>query len=114
MSKFEPGQRVSFLYFGEKRKGTILKKWPNTDTIWVVSMDKAISDQVCIGEANMKRLKPRAKPREFWIVIRNYDELNQIDPTWGRLFFSELNANEFKYKAIDKYTIYYVREVRKK
>lgn len=74
MSKFKIGDRVSFLYFGDKKKGTILGHWPvdlrDTGTgLFRVTLDGSADSQVCVAEKTMKKLKPKKKRREFWVIL---------------------------------------------
>lgn len=73
MSKFKIGERVSFLYFGDKKKGTILAHWPvdSKDTgtgLFRVTIDGSVDSQVCVAEKTMRKLKPKKPRREFWVV----------------------------------------------
>lgn len=74
MSKFKIGDRVSFLYFGDKKRGTILAHWPidevdDKNGLWRVTLDNSELSVVCVAEKNMRKLKPRKPRREFWIVV---------------------------------------------
>lgn len=69
MSKFEPGQRVSFLYFGERVRGTIVKPISGLHNFqnWIIEKDGGAN--VCVGVESMRKLKPRKPRREFWVAV---------------------------------------------
>lgn len=71
MSKFKIGDRVSFLYFGDKKKGTILGHWPlekcdDNNGYWRVNND---GSHVAVAEKNMRKLRPKKTRREFWVAV---------------------------------------------
>ena len=111
--KFKPGQRVSFLYFGEKRKGTILERWPGPfETLWCVCIDKPKGGPVCVTEGNMKRLKPRAKRREFWVVVKKNTDLPEWEGGYRFAYYTEDAALRIARSDSDL-KVMHVRECKK-
>lgn len=75
MSKFEPGQRVSFLYFGEKTKGKITMCPTVEGGYFCIMMDD--HKHAHSTKENMKKLKPSKPRREFWVVAPT-DAVNTV------------------------------------
>lgn len=112
MSKFSIGDRVSFLYFGDMKKGTILAHWPvdSKDTgtgLFRVTIDGSVDSQVCVAEKTMRKLKPKKTRREFWVVWSK----NNTDSV---CFAEKEKAHRFidGFSSLSNCVVIHVKEVR--
>lgn len=107
MSKFNPGDRVSFLYFGEKRKGTVVGQVPHNPLVYVVRMGcKQGNHEVSVSDSNMKKLRPKPR-RECWVVYRKADGL--VMTAYDTL----QDVNKYVFGLDNNIEAVHIREVRK-
>lgn len=76
-NKFEPGQRVSFLYFGDTLRGTILQVQKSRETVLIEADHFSGANNIFVPLSAIKKLKPRKPRREFWVVAPN-DAVNTV------------------------------------
>lgn len=114
MSKFKIGERVSFLYFGDKKKGIILGHWPvdkrdDCNGLWNLSLDDSANSQLCVAEKCMRKLKPKKPRREFWIPV----ETRYPDDSF-RTFPTQEDAYDYIEDETDVigWEVVHVKEVR--
>lgn len=104
MSKLKPGDRVSFLYFGEKVKGVLVK--PHQNYGWLTKLDSS-GLEVWVPETSLKKLKPKKTRRECWVVYRKADGLAM------NVYDTLQDVNTYVYGLDNNIEVVHMREVRK-